>query len=133
MKLYKNHLKARAVRNLYLIQRMRAYLQSTQTISTDITTSETISSEKEEEVATSEDMGVEIVESNLNVVSDDPVASKELWMIVLVFAVGLLLVALYVVKTRRGRKMEENEVNAGEVSACVLILLLLTIFYTVFS
>lgn len=110
---------------------MRAYLQSTQTISTDITTSETISSEKEEEVATSEDMGVEIVESNLNVVSDDPVASKELWMIVLVFAVGLLLVALYVVKTRRGRKMEENEVNAGEVSVCVLILLLLTIFYTV--
>ena len=107
-------------------------LQSTQTISTDITTSETISSEKEEE-ATSEDMGVEIVESNLNVVSDDPVASKELWMIVLVFAVGLLLVALYVVKTRRGRKMEENEVNAGEVSVCVLILLLLTIFYTVVS
>ena len=91
-------------------------LQSTQTISTDITTSETISSEKEEEVATSEDMGVEFVESNLDVVSDDPVASKELWMIVLVFAVGLLLVALYVVKTRRGRKMEQNEVNAVEVS-----------------
>lgn len=107
---------------------MRAYLQSTQTISTDITTSETISSEKEEEVATSEDMSVEFIESNLNVVSDDPVASKELWVIVLVFAVGVLLVALHVVKIRHGRKMEENEVNAGEVSVYVLIVLLLTIF-----
>ena len=72
------------------------------------------------EVLTSEDFNdpnVDFLQNNLDV-ADEPVGgSTPLYIIVTVFVAGFMLVALYVAKTRRGRRLAlEREMAAAAVS-----------------
>ena len=72
------------------------------------------------EVLTSEDINdpnVDFLQNNLEV-ADEPVGgSTPLYIIVTVFVAGFMLVALYVAKTRRGRRLAlEREMAAAAVS-----------------
>jgi len=72
-----------------------------------------VSVEKTNEPANSEKG--EISESYLPSVTEDPIVGDPLYVLGIVFGVGFILVAMYVMKTRRGRKIElENEMNAAE-------------------
>ena len=78
----------------------------------------------EEQIETDE----EIQESYLtSPEGNDPIVSDRLYVLAIVFGVGLLLVAIYVFKARRGRRIErEKERNSVVVSLCSLFDLLLT-------
>ena len=72
----------------------------------------------EEQIKTDE----EIQESYLtSPEGNDPIVSDRLYVLAIVFGVGLLLVAIYVFKARRGRRIErEKERNSVVVSLCSL-------------
>ena len=81
-----------------------AGLQSARSVSVDTLDDEPVEMES-----------VELLESRLPTVMDDPIAGEPLYVLVIVFGVGFILVAMYVVKTRRGRRLElENELNVME-------------------
>ena len=95
-------------------------LQSTRSISVDMS--------DEDDSAQKSSGGTEgtIMESYLGATSknDDPLTGYPLYVLVVVFSVGLMLVGLYVVKTRKGRRLAlENEMNAADSEVSFLLLL----------
>lgn len=59
------------------------------------------------------DNSTEIIDSQLSS-HDDSIISNQLYLIVVVFVVGFLLVSMYAIKTRYGRKFAQSQMNSGD-------------------
>lgn len=68
---------------------------------------------------TSHNDEITLVENQLNQTDDDTVGNRRMSLLAIVFGVGLVLVAMHVMKTRRGRKsgQEKQDVMYDDVSA----------------
>ncbi|KAL3800290.1 hypothetical protein ACHAW5_009872 [Stephanodiscus triporus] len=59
------------------------------------------------------DNSTDIIDSQLST-HDDPIISNQLYLIGVVFVVGFLLVSMYAIKTRYGRKLAQSQMNSGD-------------------